>query len=124
MEQQFRLSRFKLIMDEFEKTKFSINTPMTALSILWSVLDDPIQFDVENVQWDSVEKFFGSVQLMVDTSEYKALVEKSHKMFHPDRWRSRNLLSTVMEENERCTLERAGNIVSQAITPIWRKSRG
>jgi len=44
--------------------------------------------------------------------------------FLMDRWRSRNLLSSVMLEDERRSLERAGNIVSQALTPMWRNSRG
>ncbi|KAK7457148.1 hypothetical protein VKT23_010448 [Stygiomarasmius scandens] len=119
------LSRFKLIMDEFGQAIFSTSKPMTILSIPWPVLKSPFQFfTVEDVQWDSVEKFFEAIRQKVTLSEYKALVERSHKMFHPDRWRSRNLLSSVMLEDERRSLERAGNIVSQALTPIWRNSRG
>ncbi|KAK7457263.1 hypothetical protein VKT23_010562 [Stygiomarasmius scandens] len=117
------LSRFKHVMDEFESANFSTSTPMTVLSIPWPVLKSPFQLDVEDVQWDSVETFFETVRQMVELSEYKALVERSHKMFHPDRWRARNLLNSVMLEEERCSLEKAGNIVSQALTPIWRNSR-
>jgi len=117
------LSRFKLVMEEFEKAKFSPQAPMTVLSIPWPVLDSPFSFSVRNVQWDAVERFFRTIRPMVGLSEYKALLERSHKAFHPDRWRSRNLLSSVMEEEQRRLFERAGNIVSQALTPIWRNSK-
>ncbi|KAF5356449.1 hypothetical protein D9758_009496 [Tetrapyrgos nigripes] len=117
------LDRFKLVMNEFETQKFSSSCPMVLLSIPWPVLDHPSSFKLEQVQWDAVEKFFNAVQKEMSYADYKALVERAHKMFHPDRWRSRNVLSSVMDVEERDAFEKAGNRVSQAITPIWRNLR-
>jgi len=92
------LSRFKLIMDEFGQAIFSTSKPMTILSIPWPVLKSPFQFfTVEDVQWDSVEKFFEAIRQKVTLSEYKALVERSHKMFHPDIRKKFKLLSDAIE---------------------------
>ncbi|KAF5356392.1 hypothetical protein D9758_009491 [Tetrapyrgos nigripes] len=117
------LGRFKIVMNGFEEQKFSSSCPMVLMSIPWPVLDHPSFFKLEQVQWDAVEKFFNAVQKVMSYADYKALVERAHKMFHPDRWRSRNVLSSVMDVEERDAFEKAGNRVSQAITPIWRNLR-
>ncbi|KAJ7143711.1 hypothetical protein C8R44DRAFT_758720 [Mycena epipterygia] len=56
--------------------------------------------------------------------EYGSLVEKVHRMFHPDKWKARGVLTTVMDEELRSSLETAGNVVAQAMTPLWRSSKG
>ncbi|KAJ7820739.1 hypothetical protein B0H14DRAFT_2833191 [Mycena olivaceomarginata] len=53
----------------------------------------------------------------VNVAGYNSLVEKVHRLFHPDKWKSRRLLL-------RKSLEEAGNVVAQAMTPIWRRSKG
>jgi hypothetical protein len=59
----------------------------------------------------------------VNVAGYKSLVEKVHRLFHPDKWKSRRSLVTVMDEELRKLLEEAGNVVAQAMTPIWRRSK-
>ncbi|KAJ7729805.1 hypothetical protein B0H16DRAFT_1775708, partial [Mycena metata] len=75
----------------FEKLKFSETQPLTFGVIPWPVLTDPLALDVEVINWTSVEAFFAcaKVQLAVNVTEYNTLVEKVHRMFHPDKWRSR-----------------------------------
>ncbi|KAJ7821686.1 hypothetical protein B0H14DRAFT_1329452 [Mycena olivaceomarginata] len=118
--------RLKLQIGEFSKIKFSEAQPLTFRVIPWPVLTDPLVLDFGQINWDEVEAFFSraKTQFAVDVAEYKSLVEKVHRLFHPDKWRSRGLLLTVMDEGLRKSLEEAGNVVAQAMTPIWRKSKG
>ncbi|KAJ6551780.1 hypothetical protein B0H19DRAFT_178539 [Mycena capillaripes] len=120
------LHRLKIQIDEFEKIKFSETQPMTFRVVPWPVLTDPLDLDIEEINWGAVEAFFASikVQLAANITEYNALVEKVHRLFHPDKWKARNLLVTVMDDNLRSSLETTGNIVAQAMTPLWRKSKG
>jgi len=68
--------------------------------------------------------FFNAVKPFMRTQDFKVFVEKSHRRFHPDRWRSRGLLKSVLDEVERGCLEVAANTVAQALTPIWRDIKG
>ncbi|KAF5356448.1 hypothetical protein D9758_009490 [Tetrapyrgos nigripes] len=119
----FALIRFKAVMEEFESQKFSTSCPMVLLAIPWPVLLNPSILKLDHIQWDAVEKFFDAIRELMTFSDYKALVDRAHKMFHPDRWRSRNVLGSVMDVEERDAFEKTGNRVSQAITPIWRNLR-
>ncbi|KAF8218106.1 hypothetical protein K438DRAFT_18343 [Mycena galopus ATCC 62051] len=119
------LERLKLQVAEFEKIKFSEGQPLTFRVIPWPVLTDPLDSDIEQIEWNAVEAFFTRAKIQLATNaEYNGLVEKVHRLFHPDKWKSRNLLVTVLDEELRKSLETAGNVVAQAMTPIWRKSRG
>ncbi len=117
------LERVQTLMDEFEKTKFSESQPATFEIIPWPVLTDPLLLKVEHIDWTGVEEFFAMARAELTVAEYKKMVEKLHKMFHPDRWRARALLKTVFDEYLSHTLEEAGNTVSQAMTPLWRASK-
>ncbi|KAK0236895.1 hypothetical protein EDD85DRAFT_790617 [Armillaria nabsnona] len=117
------LERVQTLMDEFEKTKFSESQPATFEIIPWPVLTDPLLLKVEHIDWAGVEEFFAMARAELTVAEYKKLVEKLHKMFHPDRWRARAILKTVFDEYLSHTLEEAGNTVSQAMTPLWRASK-
>ncbi|KAJ6551778.1 hypothetical protein B0H19DRAFT_1158872 [Mycena capillaripes] len=99
---------------------------MTFHVVPWPVLTDPLDMDIEEINWSAVEVFFASVkvQMAANVTEYNALVEKVHRLFHPDKWKSRNLLVTVMDKDLRSSLETTGNVVAQAMTPLWRKSKG
>jgi hypothetical protein len=70
-----------------------------------------------------VEGFVREFRNQLQLSAYKDLLEKTHRRFHPDRWSSRGLLATIFDEGTREEIREAGNIVSQAITPIWRQSK-
>jgi flagellar biosynthesis GTPase FlhF len=120
------VERLKLQMEEFDKIKFSQTQPLTFHVIPWPVLTDPLDLDIEQINWDGVEAFFSRAkgQFGVNVAGYNSLVEKVHRLFHPDKWKSRRLLVTVMDEELRKSLEEAGNVVAQAMTPIWRRSKG
>ncbi|KAK0476060.1 hypothetical protein IW261DRAFT_1642964 [Armillaria novae-zelandiae] len=117
------LEHVQMLMDEFEKTKFSESQPATFEIIPWPVLTDPLLLKVEHIDWTGVEEFFALARVELTVAEYKKMVERLHKMFHPDRWRARAILKTVFDGYLGHTLEEAGNTVSQAMTPLWRASK-
>ena len=117
------LQWFKDVSVEFEAFKFGENQPLTFGSVPWPLLAAPHKMTPNNIDWDAVEAFFAAVKLQVTAGEYKVLVEKAHRRFHPDKWRSRGLLTTILDEDLRQQLENAGNIVAQAITPIWLETK-
>ncbi|KAJ7263047.1 hypothetical protein C8J57DRAFT_446031 [Mycena rebaudengoi] len=120
------LERLRALMGEFEKIKFSEEQPLTFEVVPWPMLVDPFDMDVEQIDWNAVEAFFARAkgQLLANPADYKTLVERAHRMFHPDKWKARGLLSTVIDDALRKSLETAGNVVAQAMTPLWRKSKG
>ncbi|GJE92581.1 RNA recognition motif domain-containing protein [Phanerochaete sordida] len=119
------IRRFQAVSCDFDDTtqQFCETRPLTLGNIPWPVLRTPISVTFETIQWDAVEKFCDALKQDLPTAEYKTAVEKAHRRFHPDKWRSRGLLATVLDEDLRKRLEDAGNIVSQALTPIWQASR-
>ncbi|KAF7323337.1 Polyadenylate-binding protein 1 [Mycena chlorophos] len=120
------LKRVQLVMDEFDKLKFSETLPLTLGAIPWPVLVDPVKMKVEDISWDAVEAFCRQAKLALlhDQAGYKALVVSLHRMFHPDKWRSRAILPTVLDDELRSAVEAAGNSVAQALTPLWRETKG
>ncbi|KAJ3557049.1 hypothetical protein NM688_g1689 [Phlebia brevispora] len=118
------VSRFKLVCKEFDEIKFSATQPLTFASVPWPTLHSPHEVTESDIEWQAVERFFQHLERVVDDSEYRTLVEKTHRRFHPDKWRSRGLLNTILDDITRKGIEDAGNIVAQALTPIWEKSRG
>ncbi|KIP03994.1 hypothetical protein PHLGIDRAFT_214043 [Phlebiopsis gigantea 11061_1 CR5-6] len=117
------ISRFQGVSTEFDTIKFCDSQPVTSASIPWPVLQYPPLVKVEDIDWSAVEQFFAAAKRDLIATEYKAMVEKAHRRFHPDKWRSRGLLITVVDEELRKRLENAGNIVAQAITPLWLASK-
>ncbi|KAG6378162.1 hypothetical protein JVT61DRAFT_13852 [Boletus reticuloceps] len=97
------LERYRMLSDEFDTAKFT-----------------PGQSDVD---WSAVETFFATVKPHMRLQDYKEFVEKSHRRFHPDRWRARKIWAAVTDEVERGYLEVAANTVAQALTPIWRVAK-
>lgn len=124
------LRRFNILVTEFETLNFSENRPLMLTNIPWPVLSPvsynsnlSLNFRSENVTWEAVEKFFAHVRRTYTVDQYNKLVERVHRLFHPDRWDSRRLLDTVQDLDLRKSLQSAGNIVAQAMTPIWRRSK-
>jgi flagellar biosynthesis GTPase FlhF len=136
------VERFKETSDYFDMTRFSEEHPLFIDDVPWPTLRHPDAFSLpEDVDWDSVEYFFDVLKTHMRTQEYIAFVEKSHRRFHPDRWRSRGLFRAVLDSEQRnymeigtCTLDTricisadsfsiAATTVSQALTPIWQKVR-
>ena len=118
------LERYKALSEAFDKLNFFRGDVVVFEIIPWPVLKRPNTFGVEDVDWTSVEAFFKEISLYLSATEYKNLVEKSHKRFHPDRWRSRRVLTCVEDEEEKECLEVAANTVAQAITPLWQEVTG
>ncbi|KAJ7581658.1 hypothetical protein C8J56DRAFT_249418 [Mycena floridula] len=117
------LKRYKAVTAEFESTTFSTSQPLTAGSIPWPVVVDPRLFRVAELTWEKVERFFEVVQPELGSSEYEVLLKQAQRMFHPDRWKSRGLLQSVMDAEMQTLLEEAGKLVSQAVTPLYAKLR-
>ena len=121
---QRALERYKVLSETFDSTQFSVDNPVTFSIIPWPVLRRPANLTIEDVDWGAVEDFFKAVRSHMRTQDYKVLVEKSHRRFHPDRWRARRVLQSVQDEELRACLEVAANTVAQALTPIWREAKG
>lgn len=117
------LERYRMLSDEFDATKFTSGQCITFHDIPWPVLHAPSRLTVEDVDWSAVETFFATVKSHMRLQDYKEFVEKSHRRFHPDRWRARRIWAAVTDEVERGYLEVAANTVAQAITPIWRAAK-
>ncbi len=98
------LARYREVSEAFEEAKFTAEDPVTFDSVPWPILKAPVDLSVEDIDWASVERFFSAVEPLMRTSEYKTFVEKSQRRFHPDRWRSRNVLKSVADESERACL--------------------
>ncbi|TFK25738.1 hypothetical protein FA15DRAFT_755645 [Coprinopsis marcescibilis] len=117
------IERFMENSDYFEMTRFSADIPLYTEDVPWPTLLHPSAFSLEDVDWASVEEFFDVLKTHLRTQEYISVVEKSHRRFHPDRWRSRNLFKAVLDSAERNCMEVSSTTVSQALTPIWQKVR-
>jgi hypothetical protein len=115
------LERYRILSEEFDAARFTPDQSITFLDIPWPVLHSPSRLTVEDVDWSAVERFFATVKTHMRSQDYKDFVERSHRRFHPDRWRARKLWSAVRDDVERSCLEVAANTVAQAITPIWRE---
>lgn len=115
------LERYKVLSEEFDAAKFTPDQPIAFIDIPWPVLHHPSRLTVEDVDWSAVERFFATVKTSMRPQDYKDFVERSHRRFHPDRWRARKLWSAIRDDVERSCLEVAANTVAQAITPIWRE---
>ncbi|ESK92546.1 hypothetical protein Moror_4422 [Moniliophthora roreri MCA 2997] len=118
------IERFRTVVEEFEKAKFSDTQPLTFASIPWPVLMNPFSLTPKDVQWSDVEKFFEALRRQTDPKTYQTLLTKTQRLFHPDRWSGRGALKTVMQSEIRNSLETTGKRVSQVVTPLWQRNRG
>jgi hypothetical protein len=117
------LKRFQAVCDEFDTIIFSEQQPLVFENVPWPVLHRPDSLNVGTIDWSAVEAFFRQFRVQLPLLAYNDLVEKTHRRFHPDRWSSRGVLATVFDGDAREKIREAGNVVSQAITPIWRESK-
>lgn len=118
------LDRYNALSEIFDSTKYNLENPICFDEVPWPVLEHPRGLSIENIDWNAVEVFFTEVKPFLQDSQYRVLVEKSHKRFHPDRWRSRGILKSIVDEAERACLEVASNTVAQALTPLWTELTG
>ncbi|KAI0345575.1 hypothetical protein BDW22DRAFT_1353075 [Trametopsis cervina] len=121
---QLALDRFVFVSDEFDTINFGNTQPLTFESVPWPILPSPRQMTLEAIEWGAVERFFAAAAKIMDNpDEYRTVLAKARLRFHPDRWRGRGILNTVLEDELRNRLEAAGNIVAQAITPLWLEAK-
>jgi hypothetical protein len=99
------LERYRVLAEAFDNIKYTSELPLVIEDVPWPSLQSPRVFSIEDVTWDSVERFFEAVRPHLRLQDYRVLVEKSHRRFHPDRWRSRNLLKTIEGEEVRGCME-------------------
>ena len=114
---------FEDVGTEFDAVKFDETQPLTFESIPWPLLSLPQKGVLEDIDWAAIDRFFAAMKDSIAEDKYKVLLEQAHRRFHPDRWLSRGLLNTVLDEGLRRRLEVAGGVVAQAITPLWRQSK-
>ncbi|SJL12597.1 uncharacterized protein ARMOST_16025 [Armillaria ostoyae] len=118
---QRAINRFYFVLKEFETTQFSEAKPLTPNSVPWPVLISPTRFYVGMLEdWTLADKFFDRARRSLPYDAYRDLISRTRQTFHPDRWRSRNLLNTVMDEPLRAVMEDAGNKVSQAVNRLYQ----
>lgn len=118
------IERYKAVAEAFDAAKFTEDDPVEFETVPWPVLSAPGMFTVADIEWSAVEAFFNAARQHMRTQDYRTFVEKSHKRFHPDRWRARGILKSVADEELRGCLEVAANTVAQALTPLWRETKG
>jgi hypothetical protein len=124
---QDALDRFQLLNEEFDALKFSNDMPLTVASVPWPVLCVPYDLVIKiHIEWKAVESFFLVIRTLLTPAQFGTLLEKTQRRFHPDRWRSRGLIATVLDERLREVMELAVNIVSQATNELvsnWRAGK-
>ncbi|KAJ6593910.1 hypothetical protein B0H19DRAFT_977069 [Mycena capillaripes] len=109
---QRALERYKTLSDIFDSAKFSPDDPLSFDFIPWPMLQT--KFSIEDIDWAAVEAFFNAVKPHMRSQDFASFVEKSHRRFHPDRWRSRGLLKSVADDAERGCLEVASSAMADA----------
>ena len=105
----------------FDGAKFSTGNPPLFETIPWPTLVEPWLVKEEHITWNAVEEFFREAHRQMQFPRFKELVDGTHKRFHPDRLRARNMAKSVEHEELADQLSRCANLVAQAVTPIWRQ---
>lgn len=120
---ELALARTNVIAPIFDATKFSSLEPLEFIDVPWPVLYPSGQFGIEDVTWEAVEEFLRTVRSYMDAATFRTFIQEAQRRFHPDRWRSRNLLAAIENVAERNCMEIAANAVAQAVTPVWQELR-
>ena len=121
---QNAITRYQQLSERFDKTNYHAGEILIFDHVPWPTLARPGTYAVEDIDWKSTEDFFREAKGQMRDAEYRKLVERSHKRFHPDRWRSRRVLQTVDDLEEKVCLEAAATTVAQALTPLWAAVSG
>lgn len=113
------LERFIYVLEEFASTPFSETQPVTISSVPWPVLLTPRHITFDVLDETKIRAFFAYAKTVYSPADYKKLLSKARVLFHPDKWRSRNLLKTIMKEGIRETMDRTVTIVSQTLNALF-----
>ncbi|KAF9019871.1 hypothetical protein BDZ89DRAFT_1043698 [Hymenopellis radicata] len=111
------LKRSGTLLKEFQNVTYTIDgRPPTIRSIPWPVLVDPREFQLKQLlTGDLVGQFLRVLKSSLNEEHFRSHVMKLKVVFHPDKWQSRSLLKTVLDDSLKKELETAGNAVSQAV---------
>lgn len=120
---ELALARALHLAPIFDNTKFSELEPLEFIDVPWPVLFRSGDFGIEDVTWQAVEEFIRIVRAYLKESAFKTFIQETQRRFHPDRWRSRNLLPAILNLTLRNCMEVAANAVAQAVTPVWQSLR-
>ena len=122
---QHALGRYRVVSEEFERAQFSIDTyPLVVGSVPWPTLVHPSRLVHHSGQgkraqghlsWQDVELFLRGVKQILRPKEFQELLRKARLQFHPDKWASRGILESVLDDELRVQLHTWCVIVSQAV---------
>ncbi|KAG8833262.1 hypothetical protein FRC17_011037 [Serendipita sp. 399] len=116
------LERYNRLSESFDNFKGTPENPVPPLDqVPWPVLFQP-PFQLEQVDWASVEKFFENAETLmsgrgVGKKQWKEFLKTSTRRFHPDRWRARGLIGGKGWGSD---VEEKVNHVSKVLTPLYR----
>lgn len=113
--------RFIAVSEEFDTLKYHETQPLLFESIPWPVLDHPRRMTLDGIEGQAVSQFFSAIKSLMSAEAYTDVMKRARMRFHPDRWRSRGILNSVLDEGVRGRLEAAGNEVSKQINHLWDK---
>ncbi|KAG9219820.1 hypothetical protein CCMSSC00406_0009376 [Pleurotus cornucopiae] len=109
--------RYQDRLAEFKHFNFNQDRPLTFEAIPWPVLLSPLDLKLEEICWESVEKFVKGIREHTGPN-HKAVLKEARVIFHPDQWTKHKVLASVPDDQLRTALQSAGNIVSQAMNRI------
>ncbi|KAL1678433.1 hypothetical protein EV122DRAFT_212038 [Schizophyllum commune] len=129
---QHALDRYRVVSEEFDRAQFSIDTyPLVIGSVPWPTLVHPSKLMhepnrlvgksgqgkgvQERLTWKHDELFLRGVKQILRPKEYQELLRKARLQFHPDKWASRGILESVLDDELRVQLHTWCVIVSQAV---------
>ncbi|KAL1752356.1 hypothetical protein FB107DRAFT_220128 [Schizophyllum commune] len=129
---QHALGRYRVVSEEFDRAQFSIDAyPLVIGSVPWPTLVHPSTLKhgasrlvhhsgqgkrvQGHLSWEDVELFLRGVKQILRPKEYQELLRKARLQFHPDKWASRGILESVLDDELRVQLHTWCVIVSQAV---------
>ncbi|KAL1659131.1 hypothetical protein GGF50DRAFT_120188 [Schizophyllum commune] len=129
---QHALGRYRVVSEEFDRAQFSSDTyPLVIGSVPWPTLVHPSTLvhgpsrlvgdkghgkgAQGGMSWEDVELFLRGVKQILRPKEYQELLRKARLQFHPDKWASRGILESVLDDELRVQLHTWCVIVSQAV---------
>ena len=99
------LERYRLVCQYFDETRFSETYPLTFHDIPWPTLQSPRRNSPQDMTWEAVQGFFMVAKTIIRGQAYRDFLKLSVSRFHTDRWRSRKLLESVVNAEERDCIE-------------------
>ena len=99
------LERYRLVCQYFDETKFSETYPLTFHDIPWPTLQSPFINSPQDMTWEAVQGFFMVAKTKFRGQAYRDFLKSSVSRFHTDRWRSRKLLESIVNVEERDCVE-------------------